>query len=105
MSELLQQREETFREFGQSWDDHEKQLQQGSLEDARALEDQHLVKLQQARESAEATLRTAFKPSSQLLNSRSVQERLVKQRKYVEAHSLKAEIELMETQEQQKYTV
>lgn len=41
MNELLQQKEDTFQEFKQSWDDHEKQLVESSHEDIAALEEAH----------------------------------------------------------------
>ena len=77
MSQLLQQKEDTFAEFKQSWDDHEKQLVQSSHDDIRALEEAHAQQLIVHREKLEASLSTVYKPSSQLLNKRNVSTRLV----------------------------
>lgn len=44
-----------------------------------------------------------YKPSSKLLDNRKVFDQLVRQKKYAEAHDLKAEIEHMEIVEQHKH--
>lgn len=59
--------------------------------------------LQQERERIEQSLGTIFKPSSHLLNSRNVFDRLIKQKKYAEAHQLKGENEAAEVQEQARH--
>lgn len=104
MSDLIQQREDHTREFEQSWSDHEKKLEESSKQDIQALEEIHAQQLQEAREHAEATLGTVYKPSSKLLDNRRVFEQLVKQKKYSEAHQLKAENEQIEIYEQQRFT-
>lgn len=103
MSELLQQKEDHMSEFKSSWDQHEKQLIESSQQDIAALEEAHAAQLQQERERIEASLSTVYKPSSHLLNSRNVFERLIKQKKYAEAHQLKAEIEQQEVDEQARH--
>ena len=50
------------------------------------MEEIHAQQLLEAREHAEATLGTVYKPSSKLLDNRRVFEQLVKQKKYSEAH-------------------
>lgn len=54
----------------------------------------------EARESLDSQLGTVYKPSAKLLDNRKVFEQLVKQKKYAEAHDMRAQIENMEVQEQ-----
>jgi hypothetical protein len=56
----------------------------------------HTKQLGEAREQLDTLLGTVYKPSSKLLDNRKVFDQLVRQKKYAEAHDLKAEIEHME---------
>ena len=95
MSELIQQREDQTREFEQSWKDHELKLEESAVADMEALEELHAKKLSEERERLEASLGTVYKPSSKLLDNRKVLEQLIRQKKYAEAHDLRADIESM----------
>jgi hypothetical protein len=68
-----------------------------------SLEEMHTRHLAEAREQLEGQLGTVYKPSSKLLDNRRVFDQLVRQKKYAEAHDLKAEIEHMELVEQQRH--
>ena len=68
-----------------------------------ALDELHIKQLTEAKEQIEAGLNTVYKPSTKLLDNRQVFEKLVKQKKYTEAHDLRAQIEKMEQQEQIKH--
>lgn len=68
-----------------------------------SLEEMHTRHLAEAREQLEGQLSTVYKPSSKLLDNRRVFDQLVRQKKYAEAHDLKAEIEHMEVVEQQRH--
>jgi len=103
MSELIQQREDQTREFEQSWQDHERKLEESAIADLQALEELHQKQLMEARESLDAQLGTVYKPSAKLLDNRKVFEQLVKQKKYAEAHDMRATIENMEVQEQNQH--
>lgn len=63
----------------------------------------HAVQIEEARETIEASFGTVYKPSGKLLDTRRVFEQMVKQKKYTEAHELKAEIAKMEKTEQKKH--
>lgn len=100
---MIQQREDQTRDFEASWRDHEAKLHESATADLLALEDLHSKQLGESRELLEQALSTVFKPSVKLLDNRRVFEQLVKQKKYAEAHELKAEIEAMELAEQQRH--
>lgn len=95
MSELIQQREDQTREFDQSWVEHEKKLDESARADLQALEEMHVKQLGEGREQLDSTLPVVHKPSSKLLDNKRVFDQLVRQKKYAEAHDLKAEIENM----------
>lgn len=62
----------------------------------RALDSMHESQLEEARGIIEQGLPTKYKPSVKLLDNRQVFERMVAQKKYTEAHNMRAEIEKME---------
>ena len=101
MSELIQQREDQTREFEQQWNEHIKKLADSAEDDMKHLDTEHERALLEARSTIEGNLPTKYKPSAKLLDNRQVFDRLVQQKKYAEAHNLRAEIESMQEKEQQ----
>jgi len=95
MSELIQQREDQTREFNQSWVEHEKKLDESARADLQALEEMHVKQLGEGREQLDSTLPAVHNPGSKLVDNKRVFDQLVRQKKYAEAHDLKAEIENM----------
>lgn len=90
-------------EFEQSWNEHETKLVESANADVLALDELHANQLSEAREQIEAGLSTVYKASTKLLDNRTVFDKLIKQKKYSDAHELRAETEKMEKQEQAKH--
>lgn len=86
-------------EFHANWDAHEKQLAESSERDLLELEENQAKRLVEERTAFDAKLPNSFRPSSQILEYKNVFEKLVKQKKYAEAHTLREEFERMEIQE------
>jgi hypothetical protein len=103
MHEMLQQREAHMAEFERNWNAHEKQLLESSEHDLNVLEENQNQHLVEERQKIDKRLPTVFKPSSTILQHKNVFDRLVKQKKYTEAHALREEFQHMEIEEQDKF--
>lgn len=103
MDQMLHQRETHMAEFNANWDAHEKELAESSERDVQQLEENQSKRLMQEREQFDAKLPNSFRPSSQVLEYKNVFEKLVKQKKYAEAHTLREEFVRMEAQEKDAF--
>lgn len=90
-------------EFEANWDAHEKQLAESSQRDLAELEETQARRLVEERAAYDAKLPNSFRPSAQNLEYKNVFEKLVKQKKYAEAHTLREEFERMEVEERKAF--
>jgi hypothetical protein len=103
MDQMLQQREQHMNEFQANWDAHEKQLAESSERDLQELEENQGKRIMIEREQFDNKLPNSFRPSSQVLEFKNVFDKLVKQKKYAEAHTLREEFTRMEAHEKEAF--
>jgi hypothetical protein len=63
------------------------------------LTERHNKELEENRQALEEKVSPVFKQSAELLNLRKIQDQLVKQQEYTEAHKVQAKILELEKQE------
>ena len=67
------------------------------------LEERHQKELEENRQVLEQRIPVVFKPSSELLNLKKIQDQLARQKEYGEAHKVQQKVAELEREEQEKY--
>lgn len=92
-----------FEQFQAEWDQRLQQKEQEFTMTIQGLEERHNKELEENRAVLEQKVPMVFKASSEMLNLKKIQDQLVRQKEYGEAHKVQAKIFELEKEEQEKY--
>lgn len=92
-----------FNNFNQDWDKRMNAFQIHSSTLIKELEQKHIAKHEEWKESLDEKIPVKFKPSSELLNMRRIQISLAKQKEYKEAHQVQIRSQKLEKEEKARY--
>lgn len=84
--EIQQAHIKQYQDFNQHWDFELQRAQEEDQSEIVDLENKHTKGLEDNRKNLEENLPTDFKFSAELLNLRSIQKSLAKQKNYQDAH-------------------
>ena len=86
-----------YQDFNKRWDDALAQMEAQDQQAIRALEERHIRDLEENR------LPLTFKLSAELLNLKTIQGQLARQKQYAEAHQVQIKAQQMEDEERERY--
>ena len=92
-----------YQLFQQEWDQRLSQKEQEHMQLIQQLDERHQKELEDNRNELDQRVPVNFKHSSELLNLKKIQDQLVRQQEYAEAHKVQAKIIELEKEEQIKY--
>eukprot|EP00347_Sterkiella_histriomuscorum_P006204 403353664 len=92
-----------YQAFQQEWDQRLQSKEQEFQQQIQQLDERHQQELEKNRIDLQQRIPTNFKPSSELLNLKKIQDQLARQKEYAEAHKVQAKIIDLEKEEQLKY--
>lgn len=84
--EIQQAHIKQYQDFNQHWDFELQRAQEEDQQEIVDLENKHTKGLEENRQNLEENLPMTFKFSAELLNLRSIQKSLAKQKNYQDAH-------------------
>ena len=86
--EIQQAHIKQYQDFNQHWDFELQRAQEEDQQEIVDLENRHTKALEENRAQLEENLPLTFKHSAELLNLRSIQKSLAKQKNYQDAHQV-----------------
>jgi hypothetical protein len=92
-----------YQDFNKRWDDALAQMEAQDQQAIRALEERHIRDLEENRQMLEQRLPLTFKLSAELLNLKTIQGQLARQKQYAEAHQVQIKAQQMEDEERERY--
>jgi hypothetical protein len=92
-----------YQDFNKRWDDALAQMEAQDQQAIRALEERHIRDLEENRQMLEQKLPLTFKLSAELLNLKTIQGQLARQKQYAEAHQVQIKAQQMEDEERERY--
>ena len=92
-----------YQDFNKRWDDALAQMEAQDQQAIRALEERHIRDLEENRQMLEQKLPLTFKLSAVLLNLKTIQGQLARQKQYAEAHQVQIKAQQMEDEERERY--
>lgn len=101
--ELEETHIQEFNEFNAEWDKQMNEFQQHSGQLIQALAEKQDIQLQEYRKQLDETTPNLFKPSPQLIELKTTQVNLAKQKDYQQAHKIQIKANKLEVKEQEKY--
>ncbi|CDW87163.1 UNKNOWN [Stylonychia lemnae] len=103
-AELEDQHQREYDQFNQEWDQRMSQKDQEHQLMLQQLDEQHQRDLEKNRIDLDQKIPAIFKPSSELLNLKKIQDQLAKQKEYGEAHKVQQKIIELSKEEEEKYS-
>ena len=97
--EIQQAHIKQYQDFNQHWDFELQRAQEEDQQEIVDLENRHTKALEENRAQLEENLPLTFKHSAELLNLRSIQKSLAKQKNYQDAHQVQIRANEMEEKE------
>ena len=91
-----------YQEFNKNWDDTLAQIEMQDQQAIQGLEERHVRELEQNRQELEQKLPMTFKQSAELLNLRTIEQQLARQKQYADAHQVQVKAQMMEQEESEK---
>lgn len=101
--EIQQAHIKQYQDFNQHWDFELQRAQEEDQTEIVDLENKHTKGLEENRNNLEENLPMQFKHSAELLNLRSIQKSLAKQKNYQDAHQVQLRANEMEDKEKNQH--
>ena len=92
-----------YQDFNKRWDDALAQMEAQDQQAIRALEERHIRDLEENRQMLEQKHPLTIKLSAELLNLKTIQGQLARQKQYAEAHQVQIKAQQMEDEERERY--
>lgn len=100
--EVEQAHIQEYQEFNKNWDMTLAQIEAQDQQAVGGLEEKHVRELEENRQLLEQKLPLTFKQSAELLNLRTIQQQLARQKQYADAHQVQVKAQQMEEDEREK---